>query len=236
MDLTMVSEETGNENRDWTNTRLGYDQCRPITLDLSLFDPLYYAETGYIPSGTPVAYDEGTGRYGPHDPPTNEVQVVTITGSPTGGTYTLASTLADDPTATINYNATAATVKTKLEAILGEGNVEVTGSTGGPYTVTYVGDLAEENMPALTLDTNSLTGGTTPSVSITTGTAGGDDGNVGQTLAGHLFNAVKVKSGNTEGRAAGTLFWMGVIRESKLPFPIPPSSKADVPHIRYEEG
>lgn len=236
MDLQQVSEEFGNEDRSWTKSRLGYDQCRSITLDLSLFDSVYYADNGYVPSGTPLAYDDETGRYGPHDPPTNEVQTVTITGSPTGGNYKLKSGADGEPTATINHNATAATLQSRLEAVLGEGNVQVSGSAGGPYTVTYVGDLAAEDVPALVLDTNSLTGGTAPSVDISTGTAGAGDANSGQTLAGLLFSSVKVKTGNTEGRAAAALFWMGIVDETRLPFPIPPSSKADVPHIRFEEG
>jgi hypothetical protein len=234
MDLAIVEETFGNGDRSWAKSRLGFDQCRPGTLDLSTFDSSYYAANGYIPSGTPVAYNSTTGLFEPHDPPTTEVQTITITGSPTGGNYTLASTLADDPTATINHNASAATVQSRLEAILGEGNVVVTGSTGGPYTVTYAGDLAEENVPALTVGTNSLTGGSSPGVTIATGTAGGADDESGQTLEGLLFNDVQVKPTNTTGRAGFALFWMGVVDRAKLPFAIPSTSEADVPHIRFE--
>ena len=34
---------------------------------------------------------------------------------------------------------------------------------------------------------------------------------------GHLFNAVKVRAGNTTGNAGGTLYWHGIVRVSKLP-------------------
>jgi hypothetical protein len=86
----------------------------------------------------------------------NEVQKITLTGSPTGGSFTL--TYGGKTTAAIAYNATAATVQTALQALttIGTGNVTVTGNAGGPYTVTFVGSLAHHDVPALTA-TSSLT-------------------------------------------------------------------------------
>lgn len=236
MDLQTVSESFGNGDRSWAKHRKGFDTCRSITLDLSLFDELYYAEWGYIPSGTPLSLVSATGRYGPHGSPTDEVQTITVTGSPTGGTYALDSTDGEGPTAAIAPNASAATITSRLEGIFGAGNVIVTGSNGGPYTVTYQGELADVNVAPLTLATNSLTGGSSPSVTLATTTAGGADADAGQELAGHLFNDCPVKQGNEDGRAAGALFWEGIVDETRLPFPIPASSKSQVPHIRYEEG
>src|SRR3954465_8763162 len=46
---------------------------------------------------------------------TNEVQTITVTGTPTGGTFTL--TYSTQTTAAIAYNATAAAVQTALEAL-----------------------------------------------------------------------------------------------------------------------
>lgn len=67
---------------------------------------------------------------------TSKVQVVTLRGSPTGGTFTLS--YGGQTTAAIAYNATAATVQTALTNLsnIGSGNATVTGSAGGPYTVT----------------------------------------------------------------------------------------------------
>ncbi|MBM4722531.1 hypothetical protein GS439_06765 [Rhodococcus hoagii] len=61
---------------------------------------------------------------------------VTIGGSPTGGTFTLS--VGGQTTAGIAYNATAAAVKSALEALstVGTGDANVTGSAGGPYTVS----------------------------------------------------------------------------------------------------
>lgn len=98
-----------------------------------------------------------------------EVQTVTITGGPTGGSFTL--TFQGETTAAIAYNATAAAVQTALRALdnIGAGQVGVTGSAGGPYTVTFT-DM--DNVTQMTA-TSSLTGGTTPGVTVATTTQGG---------------------------------------------------------------
>ncbi|MFE7799007.1 hypothetical protein [Nocardia sp. NPDC057440] len=61
---------------------------------------------------------------------------VTIGGSPTGGTFTLS--FGGQTTAGIAYNAAASAVDSALELLssVGTGNATVTGSAGGPYTVT----------------------------------------------------------------------------------------------------
>lgn len=61
---------------------------------------------------------------------------VTIGGTPTGGTFTL--TFGGQTTAGIAYNAANTAVDSALELLssVGTGNATVTGSAGGPYTVT----------------------------------------------------------------------------------------------------
>lgn len=100
----------------------------------------------------------------------NEVQSVAISGTPTGGTYTLK--FAEQETAAIAYNAAASAVQTALRALpnIGATGVAVTGS--GPYAVTFQGTLAGENVPTLELGNNSLTGGTAPTVGVTVTTPG----------------------------------------------------------------
>jgi hypothetical protein len=106
------------------------------------------------------------------DGATNEVQLVTVTGSPTGGTFTLS--YAGQTTAGIAYNASAAAVQSALTALstIGSGNVGVTGSAGGPYTVTFKGDLSGMDAAQLTASGASLTGGTSPAVNAATSTTG----------------------------------------------------------------
>jgi hypothetical protein len=107
--------------------------------------------------------------YGP-----DEVQTVTVTGSPTGGTYTLRFGPAQTgyTTAAITHNATAADVQSALEALtsVGASNVAVTGAFP-TYTVTFRNWLGGRSMPLL-VATAALTGGTTPGVTVTRTTAG----------------------------------------------------------------
>lgn len=105
-----------------------------------------------------------------------EVQVVTVNGSPTGGTFTL--TLSGQTTAAIAFDAAAATVQTALRALsnVGSTGVTVTGSAGGPFTATFAAALGE--LDTLTA-TSSLTGGTTPSVTMTTSSQGSEYGKYG---------------------------------------------------------
>lgn len=96
----------------------------------------------------------------------DEVQTVTITGSPTGGTFTL--TFGANTTSTIAFNASAATVQAALVALasIGSGNASVTGSAGGPWTVEFTGSLGNASQSLIVLGTNSLTGGSSPNVAI----------------------------------------------------------------------
>lgn len=97
----------------------------------------------------------------------NEIQTATVSGSPTGGTFRLA--LDGVPTAALAYNATGAVVQAALEALanVGTGNVGVSLS-GAVYTVTFQGDLANQDIPLLTLYANGLTGGSSPTVALAT--------------------------------------------------------------------
>jgi hypothetical protein len=104
---------------------------------------------------------------------TNEGQTVTITGTPTGGTFRL--TFFGQQTGTIAYNANAATVQTALLALsnLDTGDVTVTGGPGPgtPYVVTFGGQWASEDVPQMTAS-HAFTGGTAPNIAVTTTTAG----------------------------------------------------------------
>ena len=55
---------------------------------------------------------------------------------------------------------------------VGYGNVDVSGSNGGPYTVTFRGGLAGTNVAQMTASGASLTGGSSPAVNVTTSSAG----------------------------------------------------------------
>ena len=114
-------------------------------------------------NGNALLYDAG-----------NEVQTVTITGSPTGGTFTL--TYSGQTTAGIAYNATASAVQSALEALsnIGVGDVACAGGPlpGTPVTVTFQGALGSQNVALMTASSAGLTGGTSPAVTVTETTAG----------------------------------------------------------------
>lgn len=106
----------------------------------------------------------------------NEVQTLTATGTPAGGSATI-NILGQD--VVIVYNSTNTQAQTAINAalaVLGTGYTVTV--TGGPWpgsllTVTYSGaQVTGRDIPTPTLTTNALTGGTTPSVTFGTTTAG----------------------------------------------------------------
>lgn len=91
---------------------------------------------------------------------TDEVQIVTLT-KVTGGHFTLE--FDGDTTAHIAASAvlpTAKAIEEALEALadIEKGDVAVTGSAGGPYTVTFKGRYADTDVPTLVAADVDLTG------------------------------------------------------------------------------
>lgn len=215
MDISRRTTTYQVEDRSWLSGRHGADMTDTITLDPSLFTANTHYPNGYLPSGLVLGRVTATGLYGPYSGQAAEVQTVTITGAPTGGTFTL--TFGSQTTAAIAYNATAATVTAALVglAALEPADVTVTGAAGGPWTVTFGGRHAGD-VPQLTA-TASLTGGTSPAVTIATTTAGGSAVTSGlQVAAGLLFDSVTVPT--TSGvKVGGALFVHGVVTVANLP-------------------
>jgi RHS repeat-associated protein len=111
----------------------------------------------------------------------DSVQQVSLTGSPTGGTFTL--TFNGQTTSAIAYNATAATVQSALQALstIGSNNALVAPASGGGWAVRFAGTLGGAAQPALTGNGSGLTGGSSPSVAVAVTSEGGDAGRVQQT-------------------------------------------------------
>lgn len=99
---------------------------------------------------------------------TEEVQTVTEGGS---GLTSFTLTFAGQTTGAIAAGATAGQVQTALEALsnVNPGDVVVTGSAGGPFTVTFGGQYADTNVAEMT---STPTGGT-GTVTVATQVAGG---------------------------------------------------------------
>lgn len=102
----------------------------------------------------------------------SEIQTATITGGPTGGTFTLS--FKGYTTTGIAWNATGVTVQAALVLLssIGTGGVTVTGSTGGPYVITFANQLSNQAVPLITPNSTGLTGGTTPLVTNVRTTSG----------------------------------------------------------------
>jgi PKD repeat protein/type 1 glutamine amidotransferase len=90
-----------------------------------------------------------------NDTKTNESQSVTVAGS-TSGTFTL--TFAGQTTEPIALPLSNADIEAKLEALANVDDVTVTGNNA--RTVTFVGDLAQKDVPQMTANASGLGGGT----------------------------------------------------------------------------
>jgi len=125
----------------------------------------FYVRPGAL--GTLLKAAFGTQQDGPGG--VNEKETITMTGSPTGGSFTL--TYSGQTTAAIPYNATAAQVQDALVNLSNIGYGEVW-CTGGPFPATavvvnFTGTLSGTLTGAPMTKTDSLTGGSTPATAIT---------------------------------------------------------------------
>lgn len=143
----------------------------PISV-VPLLDPALRRDGNllFTKTGATVVADAGYPATGPIDPADAETQTVTITGTPTGGTFTL--TYSGQTTAAIAYNAAASAVQTALNNLSNLDGVTVTGSAGGPYSVVF--PATSGNVAQMTASGAGLTGGTAPAVNVTTATPGVD--------------------------------------------------------------
>lgn len=119
------------------------------------------------------------GTYGPYynagapSNGTSEVQTLSTTGTPTGGTFTLSYD--GFTTGNIAYNASAAAVVAALEALpnIGTGGVTATGGAlPADVVITFAGNLGKLAVNLMTADYSLLTGGTSPTAAVTETTPG----------------------------------------------------------------
>lgn len=215
----------------WLGSAMHVDAGQAIELDLSLFDTVTAFPNGFLPPGIVLARRASDNIVGPYDSGTgevNETQQVAITGTPTGGTFTLS--FAGQTTAAIPYNATAAQVVTALEALsnVNSGDVTATGGAlpGTPVVVEFRGQYQDVNVAQMTANGAALTGGSSPAVAITTAGAGGGTGAAtgGSGLdvpVGHLLFPVSTLDNygtqRTSGAATASLFTRGRVRVPNLP-------------------
>jgi hypothetical protein len=104
---------------------------------------------------------------------TNEVQTLTVTGTPTSGDIDLAFM---GETFTVPYNGTSGAVQSLINALpnIEAGDVTVGGGAlpGVALTFTFGGKYAKLDVPEIVVVANNLSGGSTPSAAITETTPG----------------------------------------------------------------
>ena len=131
---------------------------------------------GGSPTGTNTLLEVGDHRYVLTNTTldmgrgTDEVENVALTGTVTGGVFTL--TYGGQTTIAIPYNASAGVVQADLMALsnIGSGDVSVASNSSGTWSVTFTGNLA--GLPeSITTDGTGLTG-TGANVGVTEGTHG----------------------------------------------------------------
>lgn len=166
-----------------------------ITLDASLVAADANGDK-IIKAGTFVSKVTATSKYGPYSATTNEVQTLTEGGS---GLTSFTLTLGGFTTASIAAAATAAAVQSAIEALpnVDVGDVTVTGSAGGPYTVTFGGEWSQKDVPQFT---TTPTGGTGTVTAATTTAGGGAISDGRQTpsddTSGYTLESVNLRDGD----------------------------------------
>jgi hypothetical protein len=109
-------------------------------------------------AGFPTSFSKGvSGKYWRAG---DTVQTVTLVGTPTGGTFLLQS---GGNSASLAYNAASSTVQTAIQAWGGiYSGVTVSGSAGGPYTITFPtqGSNVTGAAAPFAVNQSTLTGGT----------------------------------------------------------------------------
>lgn len=102
-------------------------------------------------------------------------QTVTMSGSPTGGTFTLTVVNPNSgltaTTAPIAWNATGTDIAVALMALgnVGTGNVLGSGPQQGPWGISFVGPFLGVTVAPMTSGNNLLTGGSGPTVTVAAG-------------------------------------------------------------------
>ena len=122
-----------------------------------------FAAHAFAPGGETMRL---VGSVAPHTEPINELQKITLGGSPTGGSFTLSFN--GQTTAPLPFDATRDELGAALEALstIGGGNVRVASQASGPpFTIEFTGSLGGGPQPSIAADASGLTPAGTVTVS-----------------------------------------------------------------------
>jgi hypothetical protein len=197
------------EDRSWLHDGGDLSHNETGTLDVSTLTLATHFPNGLFKSGSGLyLLASGLWTAAVVGGDTNEVQTVTEGGS---GLTSFTLTYAGQTTASIAAAATAATVQQALADLsnLDSDDVSVTGSAGGPYTVTFKGNQSGENVAQMT---STPTGGT-GTVTVATSTGGAQGSGI---RAGLLYDTVPLTA-TTDPDVGIPIMTQGKVRLSKLP-------------------
>jgi hypothetical protein len=214
--MPRLSEETfGPGDQSWLGSTHGIHECPSAAPDPALF-PLTAYPSGVVPSGTPVGQVTATKQIGPYTgDSTDEVQTIAVTGSPSSGTFVV-SPFGLGATAAWNIGDTVAQVQAKVDAVPALVGRVLVGGTAGAWTLTAVGASANANLGNSVVTSKSLTGGSSPDVTVTTNTQGGADASSDgrEILYGFVLSDQKVPADG-----GWPIFRHGTVKVSRLPIP-----------------
>ncbi len=129
-----------------------------------------------VPEDADLALAYNGSNTGALTPGQNAVQTVTVVGAPTGGSYVLYDEYTQTPSGTINVGDAASAIQTAVRVMGGAWAAAVVAGTASSYTVTSPTGKRLAKLEALFTGaggTSTLTGGTTPSVTVAYTNPGG---------------------------------------------------------------
>lgn len=224
----LVTETLGTGDQSWLGSPHALHDAITAAPDSDTFTSAAYPNG--VPAGTPLGLIAADNTVGPYTgDSTDEVQTLTEGGS---GLTSFTISFGGQTTASLDDDATAAQVQAALEALstIGEGNVTVTGGplASGPFTVAFVGDLANANVAQMT---TTPTGGT-GTVTVATTVAGGADasGDGREVLYGFLATDQKAP-----GEGGWPVIWHGRIKVNRLPIPFAATGHNTVGQFTFTE-
>lgn len=178
---------------------------------------------GYVEAGTVMSLDEASGKWIKYNDgnDVNDVQTLTLSGTPTAGTFQVRFTppsFNTPPTGSGPFDSTvidgtggvsAAEIQTALRAA-DPSLSQVTVSGTGPYTITFAGAYAAQDVPLLQVVNNTLNASGTPLTgSVAQTTVGVSAGGV---AAGILDRAVDT----TLRHEAANIYFRGTFKTNML--------------------
>lgn len=200
-----------------------------ITIDSTVI-PADASGNKVVKAGTFMAKITASGKYGPYGGLTTEVQTLTEGGS---GLTSFTLTFGGATTGSILAAATAAQVQAALEALpnLDVGDVVVTGSAGGPYTVKFQGEWQGKDVPQLTTTPTGGTGTVTAATTTAGGASVSDGREAPDDVSGYLLESVNCKDGDV---ITGILLHGSVLSARVTPSPDATTKTAVKGRITYQ--